>query len=618
MRRISSSSPSAAFTSWCWTAGQNERQSRVEYWLRMIQTFGGDSPVIVVCNKADQAPMDLDWKGLKEKYPQIRQFVTRVSCFAKENDDRRKGIDEVWEEIKQTVAYHTPLVNEPFPKTWRAVKDRLESDRRDQISPAEYENYCKDAGIDKVSERRTLLGHLHALGSVLYFGDDHAWLDDTVIRNPNWVTAAVYAVLNDEKLKDDKGVLVTARLPKILEEVKEYSYRRMGKFVLQLMDQFELSFAFSGEKGKVWIPDLSQKEKVAVGKWRRELRFRYQYRVLPQAIMSRFIVGMHQYLKSKESYWLNGAVLQHRKLHALVKADVEDGRIDVSLGTAKPSSEEERLEFLSKIRKEFERIHEPFADNLEVAEFVPAADDEFEKLSKLQEMWEAGETTIWIEGAGKREIEPILAKVMGVQVDHGRATLKHENQGEGGPSIFVSYRWAESSEKVDRLCAAANKRGVPIQRDREDIRVGGSIGDFMERLSRGERIVVFLGPEYLKNHSCVWELYHIWKNCGGRGEEFQNRIVAFVDPDLDIGRSIGRLNYQEPWIDEFQELDEIRKNRVAAGGGLGGEERHWQWMQEFRNHIPEMLEFLNDRLFPRDFEELANDDFEPLWSLLEV
>ncbi len=43
---------------------QNERQSRIEYWLKLIHSFGEDSPVIVVCNKCDQQLMQLDWKGL--------------------------------------------------------------------------------------------------------------------------------------------------------------------------------------------------------------------------------------------------------------------------------------------------------------------------------------------------------------------------------------------------------------------------------------------------------------------------------------------------------------------------------------------------------------------------
>ncbi len=70
--------------------GQDE--NRVEYWLRMIQSFGGDSPVIVVGNKIDQQPLDIDRRGLQAKYPNIKAFV-ETSCL----DGR--GIDELKEVI---------------------------------------------------------------------------------------------------------------------------------------------------------------------------------------------------------------------------------------------------------------------------------------------------------------------------------------------------------------------------------------------------------------------------------------------------------------------------------------------------------------------------------------
>ena len=50
-----------------------------EYWLKLIESFAGDSPVIVVLNKIDQHPFDLNYRGLQAKYPQIRGFV-KTDC----------------------------------------------------------------------------------------------------------------------------------------------------------------------------------------------------------------------------------------------------------------------------------------------------------------------------------------------------------------------------------------------------------------------------------------------------------------------------------------------------------------------------------------------------------
>ncbi|MFM6012916.1 MAG: GTP-binding protein, partial [Dolichospermum sp.] len=41
-------------------AREDEQQNRLEYWLKIIQSFGGDSPIILVGNKIDEHPLDID------------------------------------------------------------------------------------------------------------------------------------------------------------------------------------------------------------------------------------------------------------------------------------------------------------------------------------------------------------------------------------------------------------------------------------------------------------------------------------------------------------------------------------------------------------------------------
>lgn len=42
----------------------SEEQNRLEYWLGIIQSYGGNSPVILVGNHADQQPLDINRSGL--------------------------------------------------------------------------------------------------------------------------------------------------------------------------------------------------------------------------------------------------------------------------------------------------------------------------------------------------------------------------------------------------------------------------------------------------------------------------------------------------------------------------------------------------------------------------
>ena len=51
------------------------KDERTEYWLKHIESFGGDSPILVVLNKIDENPgFEVNRKQLQEKYPGIQGF----------------------------------------------------------------------------------------------------------------------------------------------------------------------------------------------------------------------------------------------------------------------------------------------------------------------------------------------------------------------------------------------------------------------------------------------------------------------------------------------------------------------------------------------------------------
>ena len=107
---------------------QNERQSRIDYWLRLIASYGGDSPVIVVCNKADQQVMQLNWTGLQREYPQIKAYTKEISCYQHGGEDRRKGIEELKAQIARAVEQEVAEVDRPILERWLDFKDALEKD----------------------------------------------------------------------------------------------------------------------------------------------------------------------------------------------------------------------------------------------------------------------------------------------------------------------------------------------------------------------------------------------------------------------------------------------------------------------------------------------------------
>lgn len=333
-----------------------EDQNRLEYWLKIIQSFGGDAPVIVVGNKVDQQRLDLDRRGLRRKYGNIRAFV-ETSCETEQGIDKLKGA------IAQEIG-KLPHVKDELPLPWFEIKAQLEQTRLDYLPHHQYQHICRERGVTDALSQQALLGFLHDLGVVLSFRDDPR-LEETNILNPAWVTNGVYRILNDNALMTEhKGILERQMLDRILDPQRYPRNKQL--FVVDMMRKFELCFNLDGgAEDKFLIPDLLSKEEPYTGEWQDALAFQYHYSILPGSIISRFIVRCDRAIYQK-TYWRNGVVLAHEGNKALVKADREDKKICVWVGGPAPG----QRKLLAIIRSHFNHIHSTLA-GIQATEKVP-------------------------------------------------------------------------------------------------------------------------------------------------------------------------------------------------------------------------------------------------------
>ena len=318
-----------------------EQENRIEYWLKIIRSFGEDSPVVVVANKVDQHPLDIAKHALQTKYRQIQSFW-EVSCQTGE------GITELNECIQQEI-YQLEHINDLLPLSWFNVKDKLEELDKDYIVYEKYEQLCENENIKKTNSQSILIELLHDLGIILNFQDD-ARLIDTHVLNPEWVTNGVYKILNDRKLiVDDRGILGIKELQRILD-LKRYP-KTKHLFIISMMRKFELCFPLESEK-EYLIPDILQKEELYTGEWNKALTFEYHYPVYINSIISRFMVRMNHYIY-RQTYWRTGVVLFNEGNIALVTGDQEDKIIRIRV---KGNTTTRRC-LLKAIRSQFDYIH---------------------------------------------------------------------------------------------------------------------------------------------------------------------------------------------------------------------------------------------------------------------
>jgi internalin A len=200
---------------------------------------------------------------------------------------------------------------------------------------------------------------------------DHDFLQNTNVLNPDWVTQGIYTLLSDDTLKTEgRGILTTADLSRVLDAGRYPADRH--RYLTELMQEFQLCFALPNcGAAKFLIPGLLPKdEPEATGLEGDTLEFQYQYRILPESVLSRFIVLSHEKIYN-QTCWRSGVMLAYREGDeiynmARVKADPEDKKIFIAIS----GRDTTRRVFLSLIRDTFTQIHRSFAD-LEVTEWVP-------------------------------------------------------------------------------------------------------------------------------------------------------------------------------------------------------------------------------------------------------
>jgi len=339
------------------------KEEDAEYWLKHIESFGGDSPVLIVLNKIDEHPsFDVNRKHLLDKYQGIIGFY-KLSC------DTQQGLDE----FKQAFikAFDTvEMLQTLWGESWLNVKQALENWQQPMISAGEYRKLCCAKFVIKQQTQDILAQYLNDLGVVVYFDDLE--LNDTQVLNPRWITEAVYKIINAKQLAIKNGVLCLQDLTEILKPVtaEDYHYPpEKHRHIIELMKKFELCYEL--DKRHILIPDLLDIQEPEFSFTDKQpLRFRLQYDFLPKSIMPSFIVKRHADIKDSLR-WRTGVVLYDKNTDAtaIIRADDRERLIDIQVG-----GKRERDYFLAVIRGTLNEIHASF-QKLTITELVPLPDN---------------------------------------------------------------------------------------------------------------------------------------------------------------------------------------------------------------------------------------------------
>lgn len=345
----------------CWNGRENDVNNKIENWLKLICSFGNNSPIIFVTTRIDDGSYSPDERFLCSKYPNIVGFVRTSSKTG-------EGIGPLKELITRSLDRLEHL-NDKIPFTWLEVKNDIETLNDDFISLNEFYKICENRDVKTLFEQNSLLRLLHDLGVCLNYGKGSDLLSTNVL-NPEWITNSLYKILNSRMLFDSRGLLRVEDLQNILD-VKTYP-RHIHQLFIDIMQVFELCYPYSMVGPVEYIiPDLLSKDEPFIEfDFSSCLHFEYRYDYHLKSIFPRVIVKT-QNLTNKLNPWRKGILLFLNNSSVLIKEDANERTIHVYVSS---SIDRERISTAKIVRLQFDSIHKSIP-KIECKLFVNAPGD---------------------------------------------------------------------------------------------------------------------------------------------------------------------------------------------------------------------------------------------------
>ena len=298
------------------------------YWLKVVELLSDNSPLLIINNEKQDRKREINQRALQKNFTNIEKILAT-------NLKTNRGLKTIVANIKHHIQdlYRNA---KSLPKTWVKVRQVLENEDRNYISLQEYFDICKANGFNRSEDKLLLSRYLHDIGVCLHFQDEEdSRLYETVILKPKWGTDAVYKILDNQQVIDNKGRFTRKDLKNIWQEAKYFDKRWT---LLELMKKFQLCYEIPENKDTFIAPQLLDDNQPEYS-WNESnnLILRYAYPdFMPKGIIGRFIAVMNQYIDQQKYVWKTGVILNKDKTKAEVIEDYGNRKIMIRVaGTDK-------------------------------------------------------------------------------------------------------------------------------------------------------------------------------------------------------------------------------------------------------------------------------------------
>ncbi len=231
-------------------ARKDIRHEDFYYWLNIIKHLGGNSPIIIVTNKIDQPNTGIRIDEFKTLFPNLVDEF-KVSCL----DSYRASIDNLVNGVITVIKNPKllPHIGTELPKVYLDIKNeikRLKEAGKLHLTYSAYIDVCKTFGLNK-SQSEEICAFFHDLGVFLHFESDDQVLRETIFLNFEWITKAVYNVLDNQKIIDNNRYFTYKDLTEIWSEP---IFVDKQNELLSIMKNKKFDLCFEVDKKKYLAP----------------------------------------------------------------------------------------------------------------------------------------------------------------------------------------------------------------------------------------------------------------------------------------------------------------------------------------------------------------------------
>ena len=301
---------------------RNDNQNaQANFWLRYVQAYAPEAPVMLVMNKIDQNKRaDLNLPALSRQFQSLEWDDSNVLRISAIEPNAERFRQEFTEKLHQQIAQRIIGVD-PFTPLQAQIRDALRATNKNVISTDDFRDICEEYGLNKENcgpnvqaVQDELLSRFNEAGIMISFRKDRDGETELlypVLLEPEWITKTIYRILNAEDLISQNGVVRHDDIKKLCRTSGDkWQGSRDADDLLAIMRVFGLSYTRSADDVQEFITMLCQiREPEAIEEltWAEgTIEFQMVFDYLPSGVLYKTIVKYYGELDIDRT-WRTGA-----------------------------------------------------------------------------------------------------------------------------------------------------------------------------------------------------------------------------------------------------------------------------------------------------------------------